>query len=100
MRIIEDVLIKPVVTEKSNATQEKQNRFTFIVARDANKIVIKEAIETMYGVSVDKVWTNVVPAKAKTRFTKSGVASGRKPAYKKAIVSLVEGDTIDFYSNI
>lgn len=100
MRIIEDILIKPVVTEKSNATQEKQNRFTFIVARDANKIVIKEAIETMYGVSVNKVWTNVVPAKAKTRFTKSGVASGRKPAYKKAIVSLVEGDTIDFYSNI
>lgn len=100
MRIIEDILIKPVVTEKSNATQEKQNRFTFIVARDANKIVIKEAVETMYGVSVSKVWTNVVPAKAKTRFTKSGVASGRKPAYKKAIVSLVEGDTIDFYSNI
>ena len=100
MRIIEDILIKPVVTEKSNATQEKLNRFTFIVARDANKLVIKEAVEAMYGVSVDKVRTNVVPAKAKTRFTKSGVASGRKPAYKKAIVSLVEGDTIDFYSNI
>lgn len=100
MRIIEEVLIKPVVTEKSNATQEKQNRFTFVVVRDANKIVIKEAVETMYGVSVEKVWTNVVPAKAKSRFTKSGIASGRQPAYKKAIVSLVEGDTIDFYSNI
>jgi len=100
MRIIEDILIKPVVTEKSNETQEKLNRFTFIVARDANKLVIKEAVEAMYGVSVDKVRTSVVPAKAKTRFTKSGVASGRKPAYKKAIVSLVEGDTIDFYSNI
>ena len=88
------------MTEKSNALQEKSNRFTFVVARDANKLVIKKAIETMYGVSVDKIWTNVVPAKAKSRFTKSGVASGRKPAFKKAIVSLVEGDTIDFYNNI
>ncbi len=100
MRVIEDVLIKPVVTEKSNATQEKSNRFTFIVDKNANKLVIKEAVEAMYGVSVDKVWTQIIPAKAKTRFTKSGIASGRKPAYKKAIVSLVEGDTIDFYSNI
>ncbi|MDA8979455.1 50S ribosomal protein L23 [Chitinophagales bacterium] len=100
MRVIEDVLIKPVVTEKSNATQEKSNRFTFIVDKNANKLVIKEAVEAMYGVSVDKVWAHVIPAKAKTRFTKSGIASGRKPAYKKAIVSLVEGDTIDFYSNI
>lgn len=100
MRVIEDVLIKPVVTEKSNATQEKSNRFTFIVDKNANKLVIKEAVEAMYGVSVDKVRTHVIPAKAKTRFTKSGIASGRKPAYKKAIVSLVEGDTIDFYSNI
>ena len=100
MRVLEDVLIKPVVTEKSNATQEKSNRFTFIVDRNANKLIIKQAVEAMYGVSVDKVWTHVIPAKAKTRFTKSGIASGRKPAYKKAIVSLVEGDTIDFYSNI
>lgn len=100
MKVLEDVLIKPVVTEKSNATQEKSNRFTFIVDRNANKLVIKQAVEAMYGVSVDKVWTHVIPAKAKTRFTKSGIASGRKPAYKKAIVSLVEGDTIDFYSNI
>lgn len=100
MRVIEDVLIKPVVTEKSNAVQEKSNRFTFVVDKNANKLTIKKAIETMYGVSVDKVWTHLIPAKAKTRFTKAGVASGRKPAYKKAIVSLVEGDTIDFYNNI
>ena len=100
MRVLEDILVKPLVTEKSTATQEKSNRFSFVVMRGANKLEIKKAIETMYGVSVDKVWTHVIPAKAKTRFTKSGVASGRKPAFKKAIVSLVEGDTIDFYSNI
>ncbi|MEZ4977840.1 MAG: 50S ribosomal protein L23 [Chitinophagales bacterium] len=100
MRVLEDILVKPLVTEKSTATQEKSNRFSFVVMTGANKLEIKKAIETMYGVSVDKVWTHVIPAKAKTRFTKSGVASGRKPAFKKAIVSLVEGDTIDFYSNI
>lgn len=100
MRVIEDVLIKPLVTEKSNATQEKSGRYTFVVDKNANKLVIKKAIEAMYGVSVEKVWTHVIPAKAKTRFTKSGVASGRKPAFKKAIVSLVEGDTIDFYDTI
>ncbi|MCB0510626.1 MAG: 50S ribosomal protein L23 [Chitinophagales bacterium] len=100
MRVLEDILVKPLVTEKSTATQEKSNRFSFVVMKGANKLEIKKAIETMYGVSVDKVWTHVIPAKAKTRFTKSGVASGRKPAFKKAIVSLVEGDTIDFYSNI
>ena len=100
MRVLEDILVKPLVTEKSTATQEKSNRFSFVVMKGANKLEIKKAIETMYGVSVDKVWTHVIPAKAKTRFTKSGVASGRKPAFKKAIVSLVEGDTIDFYENI
>jgi large subunit ribosomal protein L23 len=100
MRVLEDILIKPLVTEKSTATQEKSNRFSFVVMKGANKLEIKKAVEAMYGVSVDKVWTHVIPAKAKSRFTKSGVASGRKPSFKKAIVSLVEGETIDFYSNI
>lgn len=100
MDIIEEVLIKPVITEKSNDLSEKQNRFVFVVAKSANKLSIKKAIESMYNVSVDKVWTMIMPAKAKTRYTKSGVANGRKKAYKKAIVSLVDGDTIDFYANI
>ncbi len=100
MDIIEEVLIKPVVTEKSTALTEKQNRFVFVVAKSANKLSIKRAIESMYNVSVDKVWTMIMPAKAKSRHTKSGVANGRKKAYKKAIVSLVDGDTIDFYANI
>jgi len=100
MDIIEEILIRPVITEKSNKLSEKQNRFVFVVARSSNKLSIKKAIESMYNVSVDRVWTMIMPAKAKTRFTKSGVANGRKKAYKKAIVSLVDGDTIDFYSNI
>lgn len=100
MDIIEEILIKPVVTEKSNELSEKFNKFVFIVDINANKLSIKKAIESMYSVSVDKVRTMIMPAKAKVRHTKSGIANGRKKAYKKAIVSLVDGDTIDFYSNI
>ena len=100
MDIIEEILIRPVVTEKSNHLAETQNRFVFVVAKNSNKLSIKKAIESMYNVSVDKVWTMIMPATAKTRYTKAGVANGRKKAYKKAIVSLVDGDTIDFYSNI
>ncbi len=100
MKMIEDILVKPLITEKSTAVQEKHERYTFVVARNANKIEIKKAIEAMYDVGVEKVWTYVMPAKTKIRMTRAGIASGRKSAYKKAIVSLVEGDTIDFYSNI
>ncbi|MGB1248981.1 MAG: 50S ribosomal protein L23, partial [Chitinophagales bacterium] len=96
----EEVLIKPLVTEKSTKLTENLNRFTFVVDKNANKLQIKEAIETMYGVTVDRVWTMIMPAKEKVRFTKQGIARGRKISFKKAIVSLVEGDTIDFYSNI
>ncbi len=100
MDIIEEILIRPVVTEKSEALTEKEDKYVFVVAKTSNKLSIKEAIEKMYNVSVAKVRTMIMPAKAKTRFTKSGVANGRKKAYKKAIVSLVDGDTIDFYSHI
>lgn len=100
MDIIEQVLIKPVVTEKSNALSEEQNKYVFIVAKNANKLTIKKAIESMYNVSVEKVNTLIMPATAKVRHTKSGIANGKKKSYKKAIVSLVDGDTIDFYSNI
>lgn len=100
MKITEEILIKPVVTEKSNELQEESGKYTFIVDKNANKLMIKDAIESMYGVSVEKVRTHIIPAKSKVRFTKSGVSSGRKPAFKKAIVSLVDGDTIDFYENL
>ena len=95
-----DVLIKPILSEKANKLSEKQNRYSFVVDRKANKLEIKKAIESFYGVTVTGVNTAVVPGKNKSRFTKAGVISGRKPAYKKAFVTVAEGDTIDLYSNI
>jgi len=94
-------LIKPLVTEKMNALTEKRNNvFGFIVKPDANKIEIKKEIEEKYNVSVVSVNTMRYAGKAKSRYTKAGVIKGRTNAYKKAIVTLKEGDTIDFYSNI
>ena len=95
-----DVLIKPILTEKANAQQDKLRRYAFKVAKKANKLEIKKAIESLYGVSVTKVNTSVTPAKNKSRFTKAGVISGRKPSYKKAYVTVAEGENIDLYSNI
>lgn len=95
-----DVLLRPVLTEKANKLSEKSHRYTFAVARRANKLEISEAVQEMYNVSVAEVKTMVVPAKSKSRYTKAGVISGRKPAYKKAVVVLSEGDTIDIFENL
>lgn len=95
-----NILIKPVITEKMTDESEKYNRFGFIVDRRANKLEIKDAIEKMYGVSVEKVRTMIYPGKAKSRNTKGGVISGRTNSYKKAIVDIADGESIDFYSNI
>ena len=97
---LSEVLIKPILTEKANAQQEKLRRYAFKVARKANKLEIKKAIESFYNVSVVGVNTSVVPGKNKSRFTKAGVINGRKPAYKKAYVTVAEGESIDLYSNI
>lgn len=97
---LSEVLIKPILTEKANAQQEKLHRYAFKVARKANKLEIKKAVETFYNVSVVGVNTSVVPGKNKSRFTKAGVVNGRKPAYKKAYVTVAEGESIDLYSNI
>ena len=97
---LSEVLIKPILTEKANAQQESLRRFAFKVDRRANKLEIKKAIETFYGVTVVDVNTAVVPGKNKTRFTKAGFIKGQKPAYKKALVTVAEGETIDLYSNI
>jgi len=95
-----EVLIKPILTEKANAQQEKLKRYAFKVSRKANKLEIKKAVEDFYGVSVVDVNTLVVPGKNKARFTKAGFIKGVRPAYKKALVTLAEGDTIDLYANI
>lgn len=95
------ILIKPLVTEKMTAITEKMsNRFGFIVRPDANKIEIKNAVEAQYNVTVVKVNTMIYGGKTKSRYTKTGIVRGKTNAYKKAIVTLKEGETIDFYSNI
>lgn len=94
------ILIKPVITEKATNDSELHNRYTFVVNPGSNKIEIKDAVEQAYGVSVLAVRTMNVRADRKSRFTKSGMITGKTNAYKKAIVQVAEGDTIDFYSNI
>jgi len=95
------IIIKPIVTEKlTTITNKKPNRFGFRVSPDANKIEIKKAVESMYAVSVVDVNTMSYSGKRKSRYTKSGTISGKQAAYKKAIVTLKEGEVIDFFSNI
>ena len=93
------VLKKPLVTEKVSALNEK-GKYGFIVETGANKVEIRNAVEKQYGVNVESVNTMVVMGKKKTRYTKAGVLAGRKPSYKKAIVTLAAGEVIDFYSNV
>lgn len=93
------VLKKPLITEKVSSLNEK-GKYGFIVDNKANKVEIKAAVEKLYGVNVESVNTINVMGKSKVRFTKAGVVAGRKPNYKKAIVTLAEGEVIDFYSNV
>ena len=95
---LSEVLVRPVITEKVNRQMEKSGRYTFVVGKAANKLEIKKAVEEFYGVKVNEVNTIVVPAKNKTRYTKAGFLSGRKPSYKKAVVSLAEGESIDLFA--
>lgn len=95
-----EVLIRPVLSEKVNKQTEKANRYAFIVGRKANKLEIKKAVEAFYGVQVVDVNTAVMPGKAKARYTKAGLLVGRKPAKKKAYVTVAEGETIDLYGTV
>ena len=94
------IIIKPLVTEKMTAITDKLNRFGFIVRPEANKLEIKSEVEALYNVTVVDVNTVKYAGKNKSRYTKAGIINGRTNAFKKAIVTLKEGDTIDFYSNI
>ena len=93
------ILIKPIVTEKVSSFNEA-GKYGFVVAKDANKVQIKNAVESTYGVTVESVNTMVYPGKSKSRYTKSGVVNGRTASYKKAIVKDADGDIIDFYSAV
>jgi large subunit ribosomal protein L23 len=95
-----EILIKPIITEKMTAQAEKLNRYGFVVAKEANKLEIKAAVEKMYGVKVDTVNTQQYVGKVKTRNTTRGVAVGRVNRSKKAIVTLKQGEVIDFYASI
>ena len=94
-------IIKPLVTEKMTKITEKQeNRFGFIVRPEANKLQIKKEVEDTYKVTVISVNTARYAGKRSSRYTKAGLVKGQKPAFKKAIVTLKEVESIDFYSNI
>ena len=95
-----NILIEPIITEKMTDKSEKLNQYGFIVKKDANKIEIKKAVEKLYNVTVESVNTMVYGGKKRDRFTKRGLIKGRTKSFKKALVTLVDGDTIDFYSNI
>jgi len=95
-----DVLVKPLITEKMTGIGEKLGQYGFVVNKKANKLQVKEAVEKMYGVTVQSVNTMILPGKKRSRNTKTKFIVGRTPAIKKAVVTLAEGETIDFYSNI
>lgn len=98
---MKNILIKPVITEKASFESEENGKFTFIVDRTANKIEIKNAVESEYGVTIVDVKTmNYGGGKPKTKFTNKGIVEERNKAFKKAIVTVQEGETIDLYSNI
>jgi large subunit ribosomal protein L23 len=94
------ILIKPIITEKATNDSELFNRYSFVVDKSANKVEIKKAVETAYGVSISSVKTLNYPVQKNTKFTKKGLVTGKKGAYKKAIIQLAEGESIDFYNNL
>jgi large subunit ribosomal protein L23 len=94
------IIIKPVITEKMTAQGDKLSRYGFVVDKTANKVEIKNAVEKMYGVTVNTVNTQNYVGKVKTRNTTQGMAIGRVNKHKKAIVTLKSGEIIDFYAGI
>jgi len=91
------IIFKPFVTEKAEKKSESLNQYTFLVNKNANKLEIKKAVEDMFGVQVESVNTCIMPARAKSRFTKAGFVKGKTNVRKKAMVKVAEGDVIDFY---
>lgn len=94
------IIIKPLITEKADKLSESLNKYTFLVNKDANKLEIKKAIKDWFNVEAESVNTVIMPSKSKVRNTKTGIQRGQKASYKKAIVTLEEGDEIDFFGEI
>jgi len=97
---MDSILIRPVITEKASANAEERNRYTFVVDKKANKVEIKKAVEAAYNVNVENVRTIIVPAKRIVRYTKAGMLEGKKSSFKKAIVDVRSGESIDIYGNL
>ena len=94
------ILIKPIITEKANNDSELNNRYAFQLEKSANKVEIKKAIESTYGVKVIKVRTINVRSDRRIRYTKAGIQFGKSNAIKKAIIQIAEGESIDLYANV
>ena len=95
-----EILIKPIISEKSEKLSEGGGQYSFVVAKNANKIEIKEAVSSHYNVNVAAVNTMNMPSKSKTRNTRSGIQKGRVSGYKKAIVTVEKGEEIDFFGDL
>ena len=95
-----NVILKPIITEKATNDSELRNRYTFLVNKNANKVEIKNAVQERYNVTVSKVRTQIYGPERRTKYTKSGIQNSKSAVRKKAIVQLVEGDSIDFYNNL
>lgn len=94
------ILIKPLVSEKAENLSEKRGQYVFVVEKGVNKIEIKKAIEDFYHVTVESVNTLVMPAKTKNRNTRAGMIRGRVSSFKKAVVTLGKGETINLYGEV
>ena len=94
------ILIKPIITEKANNDSELNNRYTFQVEKNANKVQIKNEVESAYGVKVLKVRTINVRSDRRIRYTRAGMQFGKSNAIKKAIIQLADGESIDLYANV
>lgn len=95
-----EILIKPIISEKSEQLSEGSGQYSFVVAKNANKIEIKNAVSSIYAVNVASVNTLNMPSKSKVRNTRSGVQKGKVSGFKKAIVTVEKGEEIDFFGDI
>lgn len=93
------ILIKPVISEKSELLTEEKGKYSFVVSKDVNKIEIRSAIEKKYNVNVKSVNTLIMPSKTKRRQTRSGMIEGKKSSFKKAVITIAEGEEIDFFGD-
>ena len=94
------ILVKPLITEKADLLTEDLNKYVFVVNKNANKVEVRSAVEEMYNVKVASVNTMIMPGKTKNRNTRSGVLRGTVSGFKKAVVTLKDGEEIDFFGDL